>query len=92
MYICACSGGSSETCGEGEGRDHDDDEEEDEPVLDRFDRLDDVREVEAYGGDTGNMVSTSIHAEPIKMNKKMRFSGEWENGVKLQEDDRQGAK
>ena len=58
MYICACSGGSSETCGEGEGRDHDDDDEEDEPVLDRFDRLDDVREVEACGGDTGNMVST----------------------------------
>jgi hypothetical protein len=63
MYICACSGGSSETCGEGEGKDHDDDEEEDEPVLDRFDRLDDVREVEACGDHTGNTVSTSIQSK-----------------------------
>ena len=40
------SGGSDGNCGAGEGRDHDD-EQEDESVLDRFDILEEAREVEA---------------------------------------------
>jgi len=40
------SDGSDGICGGGEGRDHDD-EQEDESVLDRFDLLEEAREVEA---------------------------------------------
>lgn len=43
------------------GKDHDE-EQEDEPVLDRFDLLDDAREVEAceksHESDTRSMIST----------------------------------
>jgi hypothetical protein len=48
MYMRTCSDGSGGICGEGDGKDQDDDEE-DEWVLDRFDILDDVWEVEACG-------------------------------------------
>jgi len=47
VYIRTRSDGSDGTCGAGEGRDHDDEQEDSESVRDRFDILEEAREVEA---------------------------------------------